>query len=35
MEGYTGQVTLPGYDDMTGLGVPYGQTFVRALRRLG
>jgi subtilase family serine protease len=35
MKGYTGQVTLPGYDNMTGLGVPNGQTFIRDLRILG
>jgi subtilase family serine protease len=35
MLGYTGQVTLPGYDDMTGLGVPNGQVFVTDLRKLG
>jgi subtilase family serine protease len=35
MKGYTGQVTLPGYDNMTGLGVPNGQIFIRDLRKLG
>lgn len=35
MKGYTGQVTLPGYDNMTGLGVPNGQIFIRDLRELG
>jgi hypothetical protein len=35
MKGYTGQVTLPGYDNMTGLGVPNGQVFIKALRELG
>jgi subtilase family serine protease len=34
MPGYTGQVTLQGYDNMTGLGTPNGQTFIRALRTL-
>lgn len=34
MKGYTGQVTLPGYDNMTGLGVPNGQIFIRDLREL-
>jgi subtilase family serine protease len=34
MFGYTGQVTLRGYDNMTGLGTPAGQIFIRALRRL-
>jgi tellurite resistance protein len=32
-KGYTGQVTLKGYDTMTGLGTPNGQYFVNALRR--
>jgi subtilase family serine protease len=32
MSGYTGQVTLKGYDDMTGIGTPNGQTFINALR---
>ena len=31
---YTGQVTLKGYDNMTGIGTPRGQRFIRALRRL-
>jgi subtilase family serine protease len=30
--GYDGQVTLKGYDTMTGLGTPDGQFFVSALR---
>jgi subtilase family serine protease len=34
MRGYLGQVTLPGYDNMTGIGTPRGQAFIRALRRL-
>jgi subtilase family serine protease len=34
MPGYTGQVTLPGYDNMTGLGTPNGQVFITALRQL-
>ena len=34
MTGYTGQVTLPGYDNMTGLGTPDGQKFIRHLREL-
>jgi subtilase family serine protease len=34
MSGYTGQVTLPGYDNMTGLGTPNGQQFVADLRQL-
>jgi subtilase family serine protease len=34
MEGYEGQVTAKGYDNMTGLGVPNGIKFIRALRRL-
>jgi subtilase family serine protease len=32
MDGYDGQVTLPGYDNMTGLGTPAGQNFISALR---
>jgi subtilase family serine protease len=35
MDGYTGQVTLAGYDNMTGLGTPNGQSFINALRKLG
>jgi subtilase family serine protease len=35
MAGYTGQVTLPGYDNMTGLGVPDMPSFVRDLREIG
>jgi subtilase family serine protease len=34
MEGYTGQVTLKGYDNMTGVGAPDGQNFITALRAL-
>jgi len=34
MFGYTGQVTLKGYDNMTGLGTPNGQSFINALRKL-
>jgi len=34
MFGYTGQVTLKGYDNMTGLGTPNGQSFITALRSL-
>jgi subtilase family serine protease len=34
MLGYTGQVTLEGYDNMTGVGTPNGQTFIKALRNL-
>jgi subtilase family serine protease len=34
MPGYTGQVTLKGYDNMTGLGTPNGQPFIAALRKL-
>jgi hypothetical protein len=30
--GFTGQVTLGGYDNMTGLGTPRGQHFITALR---
>jgi subtilase family serine protease len=34
MFGYTGQVTLKGYDNMTGVGTPNGQRFIAALRKL-
>ncbi len=34
MFGYTGQVTLKGYDNMTGLGTPNGQSFIAALRKI-
>ena len=30
----TSQVTLPGYDNMTGLGTPNGPAFIQQLRRL-
>jgi subtilase family serine protease len=30
----TSQVTLPGYDNMTGLGTPNGPAFIQHLRRL-
>lgn len=33
--GYSGQVTAKGYDNMTGVGVPNGQAFITALRKLG
>jgi hypothetical protein len=32
--GFTGQVTLKGYDNMTGVGTPNGQSFISALRAL-
>ena len=32
--GYTGQVTLPGYDNMTGVGTPDGPKFIIGLRSL-
>ena len=32
MFGYTGQVTLPGYDNMSGVGTPAGQAFITGLR---
>lgn len=35
MSGYTGQVTQTGYDNMTGLGTPNGQSFINALRKAG
>jgi len=34
MFGYNGQVTLKGYDNMTGVGTPNGQAFLTALRKL-
>ncbi|HEY3957882.1 MAG TPA: protease pro-enzyme activation domain-containing protein [Streptosporangiaceae bacterium] len=34
MFGYTGQVTLPGYDNMSGLGTPNGPAFIQHLREL-
>ena len=34
MNGYTGQVTRKGYDNMTGIGTPRGQEFLKALRGL-
>jgi subtilase family serine protease len=34
MGGYTGQVTLPGYDNMTGVGTPNGPAFIQHLREL-
>ena len=34
MAGYTGQVTLKGYDTMTGIGTPNGQNFIYSLRAL-
>jgi subtilase family serine protease len=34
MTGYTGQITLKGYDNMTGLGTPDGPNFITALRKL-
>jgi subtilase family serine protease len=35
MQGYTGQVTRRGYDNMTGLGTPDMPNFVRDLREIG
>jgi hypothetical protein len=35
MSGYTGQVTAPGYDNMTGLGTPDEPNFIRDLRSSG
>ncbi|MFZ0667087.1 MAG: protease pro-enzyme activation domain-containing protein [Acidimicrobiales bacterium] len=35
MQGYTGQVTAPGYDNMTGLGTPDEPNFIAALRKSG
>ena len=34
MNGYTGQVTLKGYDNMTGIGTPNGQQFINTLRKI-
>jgi subtilase family serine protease len=34
MPGYTGQVTVKGYDNITGIGTPRGQAFISALRKL-
>jgi subtilase family serine protease len=34
MAGYTGQVTVKGYDNMTGVGTPNGQQFINALRKI-
>jgi subtilase family serine protease len=34
MTGYTGQVTAPGYDTMTGVGTPNGQQLIAALRHM-
>jgi hypothetical protein len=34
MFGYTGQVTLPGYDNMTGVGAPAGAAFISGLRSI-
>jgi subtilase family serine protease len=31
----SGQVTAKGYDNMTGVGVPNGQAFIKALRKVG
>jgi len=35
MFGYTGQVTLAGYDNMTGIGTPAGAAFLSGLRASG
>jgi subtilase family serine protease len=35
MKGYAGQVTAPGYDNMTGLGTPDEPNFIAALRKAG
>jgi subtilase family serine protease len=34
-QGYNGQVTAKGYDNMTGVGTPNGQHFIAALRKTG
>jgi hypothetical protein len=35
LKGYTGQVPLKGYDNMTGPGTPNGPKFIAALRKIG
>ncbi len=35
MFGYNGQVTLPGYDNMSGIGTPNGAAFISGLRSIG
>ena len=35
LDGYTGQVTARGYDNMTGVGSPNGQPFITAIRAMG
>lgn len=34
MFGYTGQVDLPGYNNMSGVGTPHGQIFIKVVRGL-
>jgi subtilase family serine protease len=34
MSGYSGQVTLPGYDNMSGIGTPAGPAFISGLRSI-
>ena len=34
MFGWTGQVTLKGYDNMSGIGTPDGPNFIKALRAM-
>ena len=34
MFGYSGQVTLRGYDNMSGVGTPDGPAFIKGLRAL-
>ena len=34
MSGYSGQVTLPGYDNMSGVGTPAGPAFISGLRSI-
>jgi subtilase family serine protease len=34
MIGYTGQVTVKGYNNMTGVGTPHGQIFINDMRKL-
>jgi hypothetical protein len=35
MFGYTGQLTLPGYGNMSGIGTPNGAAFISGLRSAG
>ena len=35
LDGYTGQITARGYDNMTGIGTPNGQAFIAGVRAMG